>query len=601
MFCVALVLQFASRRYSAITYWFLALAIATAGTGVADTMHLVFGLPYAVTSLFWLVVLAVVFFLWNRSEHTLDIHCITTSRHEKYYWCVVFATFCSRHGRGGLRGHTLGLGLPGSAILFCGVILIPWAGWRLLRWNSIFAFWFAYVITRPIGASFADYLSKGHDLSGIDFGDWQTALLLTSVVVILVAYTAVARYDIQSPNRTGEVPEGPDIEPGPHRSGPVHKVRAMDTASLLLEMYGRIPPLAAGAVDGLDEEQLCRAPEPGANRSAGSCGTWPGCRTTTSPSCSAPSRSGPAGTGRGRSGSSPSPSNTGYGHRRRGGRRRPAGERRGAARLPGRGPAAAPRRCSRTRPRRPRSRRRPALGSAGHPGRPPGQHRRRQPAARRPGGLPRGILRGADQRAALSGRRVWASGRTPRSGTPSRSRAARRRRRPWERPGASRTTRRRRRPGWSTATVTSAPSPVPRACRHGADPLQTGDAVTLVDHGRGNGLVVRGGPPRWSAAGSASTAGTSSNTIDEDLRRHAVGRVGLGVDADEFPHPGFVVDQAQRHVRRGGAASGSGARQIISGTGVAEGLEPGFPAREAQIVVLAAVAHLDGEAALQAR
>ncbi len=199
-FCVALVLQFAVRRYSAVTYWFLALAIATAGTGVADTMHLVVGLPYTVTSLFWLVVLGAVFFLWNRSEHTLDIHSITTSRREKYYWCVVFATFALGTAVGDFAATTLGLGYLASALLFCGVILIPWAGWKFLKWNSIFAFWFAYVITRPVGASFADYISKPHDISGANFGDWQTALVLTCVVVVLVAYTAVARYDIQSPN-----------------------------------------------------------------------------------------------------------------------------------------------------------------------------------------------------------------------------------------------------------------------------------------------------------------------------------------------------------------------------------------------------------------
>ena len=73
-------------------------------------------------------------------------------------------------------------------------------GGRFLRWNSVFAFWFACVITRPVGASFADYLSKGHDLSGLDFGDWQTALVLTVVVVLLVAYTAKARYDTQAPD-----------------------------------------------------------------------------------------------------------------------------------------------------------------------------------------------------------------------------------------------------------------------------------------------------------------------------------------------------------------------------------------------------------------
>jgi uncharacterized membrane-anchored protein len=199
MFCVALFLQFAARRYAAIPYWFLALAIATAGTGVADTMHLVLGMPYAVTTLFWLVVLAVVFFLWDRSEHTLDIHSITTNRREKYYWSVVFATFCLGTAAGDFVATTVGLGYLASFFLFSLVILIPWGGWKFLRWNAIFSFWFAYVITRPVGASFADYLSKGHQVSGANFGDWQTALLLTSVVVGLVAYTAWARYDIQSP------------------------------------------------------------------------------------------------------------------------------------------------------------------------------------------------------------------------------------------------------------------------------------------------------------------------------------------------------------------------------------------------------------------
>ncbi len=200
MFGLALLLQFAARRYSAITYWFLALAIATAGTGVADTMHLVFGMPYAVTSLFWLLALAAIFYLWNGSEHSLDIHSITTNRREKYYWAVVFATFCLGTAVGDFAATTLGLGYLGSAVLFGGVILIPWAGWRFLKWNAIFSFWFAYVITRPVGASLADYFSKSHSLSGANFGDWQTALVMTSVVVILVAYTARARYDIQSPD-----------------------------------------------------------------------------------------------------------------------------------------------------------------------------------------------------------------------------------------------------------------------------------------------------------------------------------------------------------------------------------------------------------------
>ena len=197
LFCTALYLQFKSRRYSAVSYWYLALAIATSGTGVADTMHLLLGLPYAVTTLFWLVVLAVVFLAWDHTEHTLDIHSITTNRREWFYWATVFATFALGTAVGDLFATTFGLGFLGSTVLFCGVILIPWIGWRFLRFNAIFAFWFAYVITRPLGASFADYLSKSKQLSGADFGDIQTAAVLTGIVAILVAYTAKARYDIQ--------------------------------------------------------------------------------------------------------------------------------------------------------------------------------------------------------------------------------------------------------------------------------------------------------------------------------------------------------------------------------------------------------------------
>ncbi len=199
MFAAALFLQFAARRYAAVPYWFLALAIATAGTGVADTMHKAFGMPYAFTSAFWLVVLGVVFILWSRSEHTLDIHSITTNRREKYYWAVVFATFCLGTALGDFLADTLGLGYLGSGLLFTALIVIPWAGWRFARWNAIFSFWFAYVLTRPLGASFADYLSKGHDVSGVGFGGWQTAFVLTLAVAGLVAYTAKARYDIQQP------------------------------------------------------------------------------------------------------------------------------------------------------------------------------------------------------------------------------------------------------------------------------------------------------------------------------------------------------------------------------------------------------------------
>ena len=196
---IGLVWQFRTRRYTAAAYWFLAYAIAIFGTGVSDALHLFVGIPYAGTTALWAVVLALVFWLWYRSEHTLSIHSIVTTRREIYYWSVVFATFALGTALGDFTATALHLGYLASGIMFGVVILIPAVLWSGFRLNAVVAFWFAYVVTRPLGASFADYVSKPHSLSGINFGDGPTALVATIVVAALVGYLAVARTDIQPP------------------------------------------------------------------------------------------------------------------------------------------------------------------------------------------------------------------------------------------------------------------------------------------------------------------------------------------------------------------------------------------------------------------
>jgi uncharacterized membrane-anchored protein len=177
----------------------LAYAIAIFGTGVSDFLHLDVGIPYAGTTILWAVVLIAVFWVWHHSEGTLSIHSITTRRREVFYWATVFATFALGTALGDFTATALGLGYLASGILFGVIILIPaLARWRL-GLNGVAAFWFAYVVTRPLGASFADYISKARDLSGIGFGDGQTALVFTAAVVVLVSYLTIARPDIQDP------------------------------------------------------------------------------------------------------------------------------------------------------------------------------------------------------------------------------------------------------------------------------------------------------------------------------------------------------------------------------------------------------------------
>ena len=199
IFVVALVWQFRTRRYTAAAYWLLAYAIAIFGTGVSDALHLFVGIPYAGTTVLWAVVLAAIFWLWYRSEGTLSIHSIYTQRREIYYWAVVFATFALGTALGDFTATALHLGYLASGIMFTLIILIPALAWSRFGLNPVVAFWFAYVVTRPLGASFADYFSKPHSLSGTNYGDATVALITTIIVAILVGYLSVTRHDIQRP------------------------------------------------------------------------------------------------------------------------------------------------------------------------------------------------------------------------------------------------------------------------------------------------------------------------------------------------------------------------------------------------------------------
>lgn len=200
LFLVALVLQFVTRRYRAFAYWSLAYAIAIFGTGVADFLHLDVHISYAGTTLLWAVVLAVVFGWWQRSERTLSIHSVTTQRREGFYWATVFATFALGTALGDLTAISLHLGYLASGILFAVAIVLPAVAWRWLGLNGIAAFWMSYVLTRPLGASFADYISKPRSTSGIGFGDGQTAIVFALAVLAVVAFLAVCRPDIQRPD-----------------------------------------------------------------------------------------------------------------------------------------------------------------------------------------------------------------------------------------------------------------------------------------------------------------------------------------------------------------------------------------------------------------
>jgi uncharacterized membrane-anchored protein len=195
-FCLALWLQIRGRRYVAPLYWFAVVMVAVFGTMAADGLHVGLGIPYQFTTLLYAVAVALVFWLWHRTEGTLSIHSIVTRRREIYYWITVFATFALGTATGDLTATTLNLGFLASGVLFAVAILVPLVAWRLGA-NPVLAFWIAYVLTRPLGASFADWLGKPHDIGGLNFGDGTVAGVATLVIVALVGYVTIRRTDVQ--------------------------------------------------------------------------------------------------------------------------------------------------------------------------------------------------------------------------------------------------------------------------------------------------------------------------------------------------------------------------------------------------------------------
>jgi uncharacterized membrane-anchored protein len=197
----SLVLQLLVRRYVALIYWLAVVMVAIFGTMAADIIHIVMGIPYLISTAFFAVALAVIFAAWYVSEKTLSIHSISTGRRELFYWATVMATFALGTAVGDTTAATLGLGYFSSGVLFAVLFALPALVYLLFDANEIAAFWFAYVVTRPLGASFADWFGKPY-LGGLGVGDAKVSLILTILIISFVGYLTITRKDMKVPAMT---------------------------------------------------------------------------------------------------------------------------------------------------------------------------------------------------------------------------------------------------------------------------------------------------------------------------------------------------------------------------------------------------------------
>ena len=196
----ALALQFSQRRYVPWAYWFAVVMVAIFGTMAADVVHVKLGVPYLVSTAFFALALSAVFATWYAREKTLSIHSIYTPRRELFYWAAVMATFALGTAAGDMAAITLGLGYLPSGLLFAVFVAIPAVTYWRFGLNAILAFWLAYVATRPVGASFADWTGRASDRGGIGLGTGLVSLCLAALIVGLVGWLSLPRVD------TGDTP-----------------------------------------------------------------------------------------------------------------------------------------------------------------------------------------------------------------------------------------------------------------------------------------------------------------------------------------------------------------------------------------------------------
>lgn len=196
-FAIAIVIQFLARRYVPWIYWLAVVMVAIFGTMAADVLHIGLGIPYLVSTALFSAALVLIFVTWNITEKTLSIHSILTLRRELFYWATVMATFALGTAAGDMTASTLRLGYFSSGVFFAVLIAVPALAYLRFGLNEIFAFWFAYILTRPFGASFADWVGRPASLRGLGLGTGQVSLVLTIFIIALVIYMTVSRKDIE--------------------------------------------------------------------------------------------------------------------------------------------------------------------------------------------------------------------------------------------------------------------------------------------------------------------------------------------------------------------------------------------------------------------
>ncbi|MCW6052156.1 hypothetical protein QUB60_05750 [Microcoleus sp. A2-C5] len=185
---IALLNQFRLKRYVPVSYWIVVVLMSITGTLITDRLVDELGVSLTTINIVFTVVLSAVFLLWYSNEKTLAMHSINTAKRELFYWAAILFTFALGTATGDFIAEALKLGYAQSALVFGVLIAIVATGYYYFRMNAVLAFWIAYILTRPLGASTGDLLSQPTTNGCFGFGTVGTSMLFLSIIMSLVIY-----------------------------------------------------------------------------------------------------------------------------------------------------------------------------------------------------------------------------------------------------------------------------------------------------------------------------------------------------------------------------------------------------------------------------
>jgi uncharacterized membrane-anchored protein len=191
-----LIVQFRTRKYIPGIYWLAVVLISIVGTLITDNLVDNAGVPLETTTIAFSVALALVFAVWYWSERTLSVHTIVTTKREAFYWLAILFTFALGTSAGDLFAEKLELGFLPSAGIFAGAIALVTLAHFRFKLNAILAFWIAYILTRPLGASIGDYLSQPVEETGLGLGTILTSVIFLATILALVVYLTISKRDL---------------------------------------------------------------------------------------------------------------------------------------------------------------------------------------------------------------------------------------------------------------------------------------------------------------------------------------------------------------------------------------------------------------------